>query len=72
MRERTHGQGFATRAIHAGERPDPVTHAHKPPIFATATYTFDTAAEKEDAASRPGVGARRLLLPRTGNRRTGR
>ena len=28
MRERTHGEGFATRAIHAGERPDPVTHAH--------------------------------------------
>ena len=28
MRERTHGEGFATRAIHAGERPDPTTHAH--------------------------------------------
>jgi methionine-gamma-lyase len=59
-RERTDGQGFATRAIHAGERPDPVTHAHKPPIFATSTFTFDTAAEKEDAVDRalawePGV-----------------
>ncbi len=68
MRERTHGQGFATRAIHAGERPDPVTHAHKPPIFATATYTFDTAAEKEDAVDRalawePGV----YFYSRTGN-----
>ncbi len=60
MRERTDGRGFATRAIHAGERPDPVTHAHKPPIYATSTFAFDTAAEKEDAVDRalawePGV-----------------
>lgn len=51
-RERTHGRGFATRAIHAGERPDPVTHAHNTPIYATATFAFDTAAEKEDAVDR--------------------
>ena len=48
-RQRTHGEGFATRAIHAGERPDPVTHAHNTPIYATATFAFDTAAEKEAA-----------------------
>ncbi len=48
-RKRTHGEGFATRAIHAGERPDPVTHAHNTPIYATATFAFDTAAEKEAA-----------------------
>ncbi len=52
MRERTDGQGFATRAIHAGERPDPVTHAHNTPIYATATFAFDTAADKEDAVDR--------------------
>ncbi len=51
-RERTDGRGFATRAIHAGERPDPVTHAHNPPIYATSTFAFDTAAEKEDAVDR--------------------
>ena len=60
MRERIDGRGFATRAIHAGERPDPVTRAHNPPIFATSTFAFDTAAEKEDAVDRalawePGV-----------------
>jgi cystathionine beta-lyase/cystathionine gamma-synthase len=60
MRERTDGRGFATRAIHAGERPDAVTRAHKPPIFATSTFAFDSAAEKEDAVDRalawePGV-----------------
>jgi cystathionine beta-lyase/cystathionine gamma-synthase len=48
-RQRTHGEGFATRAIHAGERPDPVTHAHNTPIYATATFAFDSAAEKEAA-----------------------
>jgi methionine-gamma-lyase len=52
MRQRTDGRGFATRAIHAGERPDPVTHAHKPPIFMTSTFAFDTAAEKEEAVDR--------------------
>jgi cystathionine beta-lyase/cystathionine gamma-synthase len=52
MRERTHGAGFATRAIHAGERPDPTTHAHATPIFATATFAFDTAAEKEAAVDK--------------------
>lgn len=51
-RQRTHGRGFATRAIHAGERPDPVTHAHNTPIYATATFAFDTAADKEDAVDR--------------------
>jgi cystathionine beta-lyase/cystathionine gamma-synthase len=51
-RERTHGRGFGTRAIHAGEQPDPVTHAHNTPIYATATFAFDTAAEKEAAVDR--------------------
>jgi methionine-gamma-lyase len=67
-RERTDGRGFATRAIHAGERPDPVTHAHKPPIFMTSTFAFDTAAEKEEAVDRalawePGA----YFYSRTGN-----
>jgi methionine-gamma-lyase len=67
-RERTDGRGFATRAIHAGERPDPTTRAHKPPIFATSTFSFDTAAEKEDAVDRalawePGA----YFYSRTGN-----
>lgn len=60
MRERTDGRGLSSRAIHAGERPDPVTRAHNPPIYATSTFAFDTAAEKEDAVDRalawePGV-----------------
>ena len=41
--------GFATRAIHAGEAPDPTTRAHNTPIYMTATFTFDTGEEKEAA-----------------------
>ena len=31
-------QGFATRAIHAGQAPDPTTGAVMVPIYATSTY----------------------------------
>src|SRR5438045_6477645 len=31
--------GFATRAIHAGQAPDPATGATIVPIYATSTYT---------------------------------
>ena len=41
--------GFGTRAIHAGEAPDPVTRAHNTPIYLTATFTFETGEEKEAA-----------------------
>jgi cystathionine beta-lyase/cystathionine gamma-synthase len=67
-RARTHGSGFATRAIHAGEGPDPVTHAHNTPIYATATFAFDTAAEKEDAVDRAMAGdPAAYFYSRTGN-----
>ena len=67
-RKRTHGAGFATRAIHAGERPDPVTHAHNTPIYATATFAFDTAAEKEAAVDAAMAGdPAAYFYSRTGN-----
>src|SRR2546421_13075548 len=34
-----HPQGFSTRAIHAGQEPDPATGATVVPIYATSTYT---------------------------------
>ena len=35
-------RGFATRAIHAGQAPDPSTGAIMPPIYATSTYVQDS------------------------------
>jgi cystathionine gamma-lyase len=38
MSEDSSGQRFATRVIHGGQRPDPLTGAVMPPIYATSTY----------------------------------
>src|SRR5215217_9014081 len=43
-----HAFGFATLAVHAGQRPDPVTGARAMPIYQTTSYVFedtDHAAE---------------------------
>jgi cystathionine gamma-lyase len=37
-RKSSRKSGFATRAIHAGQSPDPSTGAVMPPIYATSTY----------------------------------
>ena len=37
--------GFATRAIHAGQEPDPVTGAVMPPIYQTSTYVQSAVGE---------------------------
>src|SRR6266850_1284997 len=34
----TPGSGFSTRAIHAGQEPDPITGAVVVPIYQTSTY----------------------------------
>jgi cystathionine gamma-lyase len=38
----THRHGFATRAIHAGQRPDPSTGAIMTPIYASSTYVQES------------------------------
>lgn len=38
MKETKKPMGFATRAIHGGQSPDPATGAVMPPIYATSTY----------------------------------
>jgi cystathionine gamma-lyase len=45
MKDTKRKAGFATRAIHGGQSPDPATGAVMPPIYATSTY----------AQSSPGV-----------------
>jgi O-acetylhomoserine (thiol)-lyase len=39
--EREPELGFATRAIHAGQRPDPTTGARAMPIYQTTSYVFE-------------------------------
>jgi O-acetylhomoserine (thiol)-lyase len=34
--------GFETLALHAGQQPDPTTHARAVPIYMTTSYTFDS------------------------------
>ena len=34
--------GFTTRAIHAGEEPDPLTGAHGVPIYQNTTFALGT------------------------------
>ncbi|MPZ52984.1 MAG: aminotransferase class I/II-fold pyridoxal phosphate-dependent enzyme [Acidimicrobiia bacterium] len=40
--------GFHTRAIHAGQRPDPETGSRAMPIYATTSYVFDDAQQAAD------------------------
>ncbi len=40
--KRLNAHGFATRAIHAGQSPDPTTGAIMPPIYATSTYVQES------------------------------
>src|ERR1700719_1333862 len=38
-------KGFATRAIHAGQEPDPTTGAVMTPIYATSTYVQESPGQ---------------------------
>ncbi|MDQ3811414.1 MAG: O-acetylhomoserine aminocarboxypropyltransferase/cysteine synthase, partial [Chloroflexota bacterium] len=48
MNEQPQAFGFDTRAIHAGQRPDPYTGARAVPIFQTTSYVFE---DPESAAA---------------------
>src|SRR5690606_40282360 len=37
--------GFGTRAVHAGQTPDPTTGAIMPPVYQTSTYVQDALGE---------------------------
>src|SRR5258708_16645762 len=41
MSEQHRGEGLATKAIHAGYRPDPGTGAVNTPIYASSTFAQD-------------------------------
>jgi O-acetylhomoserine (thiol)-lyase len=46
-----HEFGFLTRAIHAGQRPDPETGARAMPIYATTSFVFEDAQHAADLFS---------------------
>ena len=48
MTDDQHQFGFATRSVHAGQRPDPETGARAMPIYATTSYVFDDARHAAD------------------------
>ena len=48
MKGSTQGRGFATRAIHAGQAPDPRTGAVAVPIYQTSTYVQPEAGVEVD------------------------
>ncbi len=55
-------QGFATRAIHAGQQPDPTTGAIMTPIYATSTYVQESpGVHKGYEYSRSGNPTRQAL-----------
>lgn len=57
--------GFATRAIHAGARPEPVTGARNTPIYQTTSYVFEDVDQAADLfnLSRFGFIYSRLTNP---------
>ena len=55
-------QGFATRAIHAGQAPDPTTGAIMTPVYLTSTYVQDSPGQhKGYEYSRSGNPTRKAL-----------
>ena len=56
------GSGFSTRAIHAGQDPDPATGATIVPIYQTSTYTQEAPGQhKGYEYSRTGNPTRKAL-----------
>ena len=53
---------FATRAIHAGQEPDPTTGATIVPIYATSTYTQPAVGEHKGFDYSRTINPTRLAL----------
>lgn len=57
--------GFATRQLHAGQKPDPTTHSLAVPIYQTTSYVFDSTehAARLFALEEPGNIYTRIMNP---------
>ena len=56
--------GLATRAIHAGQAPDPATGAIMPPIYATSTYVQESPGVHKGFAYARGQNPTRMAYER--------
>jgi cystathionine beta-lyase/cystathionine gamma-synthase len=59
----SHGR-FSTRAIHAGQRPDPLSGAIMPPIYQTSTYVHDAFGQHKGYEYARGRNPTREALER--------
>ncbi|HMP93269.1 MAG TPA: aminotransferase class I/II-fold pyridoxal phosphate-dependent enzyme [Phnomibacter sp.] len=59
----TNLRGWSSTAVHGGHQPDP-NHSHLTPIYATSTFTFDTA---EEGMERFASLDKELIYSRWGN-----
>ncbi len=41
-------RGFATKAIHAGHTPDPITHSRAVPLYQTSSFSFESTQHAAD------------------------
>src|SRR5213592_5072093 len=57
-------QGFATRAIHAGQEPDPSTGAIMTPIYATSTYVQESPGRHKGYDYSRSINPTRLAYER--------
>src|SRR5215469_2000543 len=57
-------QGFATRAIHAGQEPDPSTGAVMTPIYATSTYVQESPGKHKGFDYARSINPTRLAYER--------
>src|ERR1700746_1625565 len=57
-------QGFATRAIHAGQEPDPSTGAVMTPIYATSTYVQESPGKHKGYDYARSINPTRLAYER--------
>ena len=56
MTQQTREYGFTTRQLHAGQTPDPTTHACAVPIYQTSSYAFDNTQHAADLFAPQGAG----------------
>src|SRR4030042_2490710 len=63
--EKARSYGFATRQLHAGQKPDPATGARAVPVYQTTSFAFrDTAhAARLFALEEPGNIYSRIMNP---------